>query len=80
MEGFNSCYKGTMVGKKSKKRFIVGYGVITYHFGLANPYKKDDAQQLKFKEDLSLPKNLHAHFYCGKLMVELLGHVSKSQG
>jgi hypothetical protein len=25
-------------------------------------------------------QNLHAHFYCGKLVVELLGHVSKSQG
>jgi hypothetical protein len=51
--GFNSCYKGTIVGK-SKNRFVVGYGVIIYHFGLANPYKKDDAQQLRFKEDFLL--------------------------
>jgi hypothetical protein len=40
--------------EKSKKRFVVGYGVITYLFGLVNPYKKDDPQQLRFKEDLLL--------------------------
>jgi hypothetical protein len=31
--------------EKSKKRFIIDYGAITKHFGNANPYKKDDAQQ-----------------------------------
>jgi hypothetical protein len=31
--------------KKSKKRFVIGYGAITEHFGSANPYKKDDAQE-----------------------------------
>jgi hypothetical protein len=27
---------------------------ITYHFQATTPYKKDDAQQLKFKKDLLL--------------------------
>jgi hypothetical protein len=34
------------------KRFVVCYGTIIDPFGLANLYKKDDAQQLRFKEDL----------------------------
>ncbi len=29
--------------EKSKKRFVVGYEAITYHFHLATLYKKDDA-------------------------------------
>jgi hypothetical protein len=31
--------------KKTKKRFVIGYGAIIKHFGSANPYMKDDAQQ-----------------------------------
>jgi hypothetical protein len=31
--------------KKSKKRFIIGYGAILDHFGNGNLYKKDDAQK-----------------------------------
>lgn len=38
--------------KKSKKRSTIGYGAITKHFGNANPYRKDYAQQSKFMEDL----------------------------
>jgi len=32
--------------EKSKKRFVIGYGAITYYFGNGNPYKKNDAQQI----------------------------------
>jgi hypothetical protein len=39
--------------KKSKKIFVIGYGAIIEHFGNANPYKKNDAQQQKFTKDLS---------------------------
>ncbi len=35
-----------------KKRSTIGYVVIIEHFGSANPYKKDDAQQQKFMKDL----------------------------
>lgn len=37
---------------KNPKKNVVGYGAIINHFGSTNPYKKDDAQQLKFKEEL----------------------------
>jgi hypothetical protein len=37
-------FRGTTL-KKSKKRLDIGYRAITKHFGNANPYKKDDAQQ-----------------------------------
>jgi hypothetical protein len=40
--------------EKSKKRYVVGYGVITDHFQSITPYKKDDVQQFKFKENLLL--------------------------
>jgi hypothetical protein len=40
--------------EKSKKMYVVGYGAITDHFQSITPYKKDDVQQLKFKEDLLL--------------------------
>jgi hypothetical protein len=42
--------------KTSKKRFAIGYGAIIKHFGSVNPYKKDDAQQQKFVEDLFVAK------------------------
>jgi hypothetical protein len=28
--------------EKSKKRYVIGYGAITNHFGNGEPYKKDD--------------------------------------
>ncbi len=31
--------------EKSKKRYVIGYGAITNHFGNGEPYKKDDWQQ-----------------------------------
>ncbi len=40
--------------EKSKHRSIVGYGVITYHFGYTSPYMKDDLGQKKLMEDLFL--------------------------
>jgi hypothetical protein len=40
--------------EKFKKKSISSYGAITNHFGNGNPYKKDDAQQQKFMEDLML--------------------------
>jgi hypothetical protein len=39
--------------KESIKISAIGYGGITEHFGSSNPYKKDDAQQKNFMEDLS---------------------------
>jgi hypothetical protein len=33
---------------------IISYGAITNHFGVVNFYKKDDAPQQKFMEDLLL--------------------------
>jgi hypothetical protein len=36
------------------KKFIIGYGAITNHFGNGNPYTKNDAQQQKFMKDLLL--------------------------
>ncbi len=38
--------------EKSKKRSTIGYVAIIEHFGSANSYKKDDAQQQKFMKDL----------------------------
>jgi hypothetical protein len=38
--------------EKSKKRSTIGYVAIIKHFGSANPYRKDDAQQHKFMKDL----------------------------
>jgi hypothetical protein len=40
------------VSRKSKRRFVVGYGAITNHFGSIIPYKKEDFGQIKFMEDL----------------------------
>jgi hypothetical protein len=40
--------------EKSKQRSIVGYGVITYHFGRTTSYKKEDLGQKNFMEDLPL--------------------------
>ncbi len=40
--------------EKLKKRSIISYGVIIDHFGVGNLYKKDDAPQQKFMEDLLL--------------------------
>jgi len=39
---------------KFEKRHVIGYGAIIDHFGNGNHYKKDDAQQQKFMEDLLL--------------------------
>jgi len=47
--------------EKSKKRFIIGYGAIIKHFGSVNPYKKDDAQQQKFMEDLLFVAKVYLH-------------------
>jgi hypothetical protein len=55
---FNSCCKGAIMGKIQKKN-VVGYGAIIDHFGSTNPYKKDDAQQLK--RLVICCQNLHAH-------------------
>ncbi len=40
--------------EKSKKIPIISYGAIINHSGNGNPYKKDDAQQQKFMENLFL--------------------------
>ncbi len=40
--------------EKSKKISIICYGAIINHFGNGNPYKKDDAQQQKFMDNLFL--------------------------
>jgi hypothetical protein len=37
---------------KFEKRYVIGYGAIIDHFGNGNLYKKDDAQQQKFIENL----------------------------
>jgi hypothetical protein len=47
--------------KNFKKRFAIGYGAIIEHFGSANPYKKDDAQQQKFMEDLLFMAKVYLH-------------------
>jgi hypothetical protein len=47
--------------EKFKKRFVIGYGAIIKHFGSANPYKKDDAQQQKFVEDLLFVAKIYMH-------------------
>jgi hypothetical protein len=44
---------------KIQKTNIVGYGAIIDHFGSTNPYKKDDAQQLKGL--VICCQSLHAH-------------------
>jgi hypothetical protein len=64
--------------EKSKKRFVIGYGVITYYFGNSNPYKKDDAHQIYGGPTIVCCQSLHAYFCCRKLVVEALGHMSKS--
>jgi hypothetical protein len=62
--------------KKSK----VSYKAITNHFGNDNPYKKDDAQSKKIHGGPTIVcfQSLPTYFYCGKSMVEALGHASKS--
>jgi hypothetical protein len=47
--------------EKSKKRFTIGYGAIIEHFGSVNPYKKEDAQQQKFMEDLLFVAKVYLH-------------------
>jgi hypothetical protein len=42
--------------EKSKMKSMASYEAITYHFQSTTPYKKDDTQQLRFKEEL-LPSN-----------------------
>ncbi len=64
--------------EKCKKRFVIGYGAITYYFGNGNPYKKDDAQQIYGGPIIFCCQSLHAYFCCRKSMVETFGHVSKS--
>jgi hypothetical protein len=44
---------------KNPKKNVVGYGAIINHFGSTNPYKKDDAQQLKGL--VNCCQSLHAH-------------------
>jgi hypothetical protein len=38
--------------EKFKNKFDIGYNTITKHFGSANPYKKDDAQQKNIRGGL----------------------------
>jgi hypothetical protein len=38
--------------KKSKHRYVVNDGAITYHFGNITLYKKEELGQKKFMEDL----------------------------
>jgi hypothetical protein len=65
--------------EKSKKKSIIGYGAITNHFGNGNLYKKNDAQQQKFMEDVMLfVAKPTCIFCCRKLVVEAFGHASKS--
>jgi len=40
--------------EKSKHRFVVGYGAITYHFCRTTLYKKEDLGQKNFMEYLFL--------------------------
>jgi hypothetical protein len=47
----NLATKDDQCRKKSKCRYVVGYGAITYHFGTTTFYKKEDSRKNKFMED-----------------------------
>jgi hypothetical protein len=65
--------------RKSPKINLFGYGAITNHFGNGNLYKKNDAQQQKIMENVMLFVAKPTCIYCcRKLVVEALGHASKS--